>query len=78
MYFFLVKVDLSHLANQLESLIFACLGKEKKKVLDDLGVVFCSFYLLWLASYIQIEIVLLGPLVFNYFHCHVYQKQMNA
>ena len=50
MYFFLVKVDLSHLANQLESLIFACLGKKKKKVLDDFGVVFCSFYLLWLAS----------------------------
>lgn len=50
----------------------------KKKVLDDFGVVFCSFYLLWLASYIQIEIVLLGPLVFNYLPCHVYQKQMNA
>lgn len=52
--------------------------EEKKKVLDDFGVVFCSFYLLWLGSYIQIEIVLLGPLVFNYLHCHVYQKQMNA
>ena len=48
--------------------------EKKKKVLDDFGVVFCSFYLLWLGSYIQIEIVLLGPLVFNYLHCQRLSK----
>lgn len=46
---------------------------QEEKVLGGFGVIFCSFYLLWLGPYMQIE-VLLGPLAFNHLHSHVYQK----